>query len=385
MKKIISFILTAIVLLTSFAYATDEAEVNPVNAKYIFYDTFDMSNQTVVYTQTLDTQYFKPGDSVYVAGMSKNYTFWANVPGFERIAWQGGVYSVHGGNDNDPFIYTGHLNVTGTMVSEPVNIEFAYAPYADYYYVEHWCDDILVETDKILGFIGTIYAGQYKEYDGFEPESTSSGVVPLRYTGVEPLTLIVKYKSLTEVTPTPTPTYEPSPPPKYEDEPTPTPTATNETTPTPTPTATPTPTIIPSPEVTPTPPTPTPRIIYKTEYIQATPEIRTEYITATPQIIYKTEYVEVTPETAETATPHWALVNLILMLLSALGMAKFDKKKKYNIFHIIFGIGAIILFIVTENLLFPMVWVDKYTIFMALIFVGAILSHIFGKNNGEDK
>lgn len=394
MKKLFCAILVVIIALTSFAYATDETY--PVTAKYVFYNTFDMSNQTVVYTKSLDTQYLKPGDTVYVGGMSKNYTFWANVPGFERLAWQGGVYSVHGGNDDDQFIYSGHLDVTGTMVGEPIYIEFAYAPYADYYYVEHYCGDVLVETDKILGFIGTTYTGSYKEYDGFEPESTSSGRVPLRYTGVEPLTLVVKYKALGEVVPSPTaePTVEPSPTPTPpQEKPTPTPKITPEPTatskPTPSPTVVPTPTVTP---VTPPPiiPTPTPRIIYKTEYIQATPEIRTEYITATPKIIYKTEYIEVTPEptleiaeTAETTTPHWALVNLILMLLSALGMAKFDKKKKYNIFHIIFGIGAIVLFVLTENLFFPMVWVDKYTIFMAIIFIGAILSHIFGKKDNE--
>ena len=73
---------------------------------------------------------------------------------------------------------------------------------------------------------------------------------------------------------------------------------------------------------------------------------------------------------------HWALVNLILMLCSALGMIKFEDKKKYNVFNIMFAVASILVFVFTENTFLPMALVDKYTLFMIALFIGEALSHL---------
>lgn len=243
--------------------------------------------------------------------------------------------------------------------------------------------------------------------------------------------------STPEVTPTPTPkvTSTPEATPTLKPTPevtaTPVPTPTPEVitiiiTPEPTPTMAPTPTpeivtivITPEPIITPTPEvitivetappvvTPTPEIRYITvkptpeiRYIPATPEIR--YIPATPAI----QYIEATPE-VRIITPEpdeiieepdvpralptagaWALINLGLMIATPLGLVKTAKDKNYNIFTIGFAVAAIIVFVFTENTFLPMILFDKYTIWMVILFIGEILSHIFmkrDKNNiGEE-
>ena len=397
LKKLVIIFLVIILLglFSPTAFADDDVEPQPVHTEYWFYDDFDMGSANLVYKKDLGTQYIMPGDEVYVAGAStKSFYFFATVSGFEKFAWQGGLYMVMGGGNPDPFIYDGYLDVRGTMINEPIDIVFTYSPYADYYYVEHYCGEELVETEKILGIIGQNYTGNYKTYENFEPVSATSGTVPLRYVGVNPLTLVCTYEAVEpEVTPTPTPEVTPTPTPEV--------TATPEVTSTPD-APTPTPQVI---TVVQTPgPTPTPQVIYQTiqatpevryitNTVQATPEIR--YVEATPQIIYITP--EPVEEIVEDEVPlaifneprvvqdegHWALVNLILMLCTALGMLKFEQKKKYNVFNVMFAMAAIILFVFTENTFLPMVLVDKYTLFMAALFIGEALSHIFAKDREE--
>ena len=409
-NKFFIFFLTIVLIFSLGITAYAAEDTYPVNAEWRFYDNFEIDSANLVYTKTLPTQYLAPGEEVYVKGVSPNYYFFTTVPGYEKMAWQGGLYMVLGGGNPDPFIYDGYLDVRGTMIAEPLDIIFEYSPYADYYYVNHYCDGTLVDTDKILGLIGESYTGQYKTYEDFNPVSATSGIVPLRTTGMAVLTLECHYESKAAPSPTPSPT--PTPTPEVTATPTPTPESSTEPDPTPVdetpnPTSTPNPpTSTPKPVVTPTPkvitiiqpqPTPTPaiffqepdpetRIIYITS--EVTPEIR--YIESTPQVIYVTptpEPVEIIEEpnaplasfnnpTAVEEGDHWALVNLILMLCSALGMIKFEDKKKYNVFNIMFAVASILVFVFTENTFLPMALVDKYTLFMIALFIGEALSHI---------
>ena len=398
MKKVFAFFLSLFLLFTlSISAFAADVEPQPVHAEYWFYDDFNMDSANLVYKKDLGTQYVMPGDEVYVAGAStKNFYFFATVTGFEKFAWQGGLYMVTGGGNPDPFEYEGYLDVRGTMINEPIDIIFTYSPYADYYYVEHYCGNQLVETEKILGIIGQSYTGVYKAYEGFEPVSATSGSVPLRYVGVNPLTLVCTYQAIEpEITPTPTPEITPTPTPEATSTPKPAgPTVTSKPANTPKPTKAPTPT----PKVV---RTSAPQIIYQQVTTPPTPEPRIIYFMSEPDPTPQMVYVMVTPEPTEnipdddvplaqfnepeeiTDGGHWALLNLVLMLCSALGMIKFEEKKKYNVFNVMFAVASIIVFVFTENTFLPMVFVDKYTLFMLFLFICEGLSHFFMKNKEE--
>ena len=75
------------------------------------------------------------------------------------------------------------------------------------------------------------------------------------------------------------------------------------------------------------------------------------------------------------------------MLSSALGLLKLEEDKKYNVFNVMFAITPIIFFVFTENTFTPMVLIDKYTLFMAILFVCEVLSHVFmlKKKKEEEK
>lgn len=91
----------------------------------------------------------------------------------------------------------------------------------------------------------------------------------------------------------------------------------------------------------------------------------------------------------------WALVNLILMLITILILIKVPRRKeddqtdKYyykhhnNIIGILLAIAAVILFILTENVWLPMVMVDSWTIWMAFICGGAIVARFFNRTTKE--
>lgn len=395
-NKLFIFFLTIVLIFSLGITAYAAEDTYPVNAEWRFYDDFEIDSANLVYTKTLPTQYLAPGEEVYVKGVSPNYYFFTTVPGYEKMAWQGGLYMVLGGGNPDPFIYDGYLDVRGTMIAEPLDIIFEYSPYADYYYVNHYCDGTLVDTDKILGLIGESYTGQYKTYDDFDPVSATSGVVPLRTTGMAALTLECHYESKATPSPSPTPTPSPTPDETVDNSSTPSPTPKDDSMETPNPTSTPFPKTTPKPTAKPTPtprvitiiqtPDPTPQIFFQEEP-SPTPEV--VYIQATPEIIYVTpeptaEIIEEpnvplasfnNPEEVEEGD-HWALVNLILMICSALGMIKFEDKKKYNVFNIMFAVASILVFVFTENTFLPMAFVDKYTLFMIALFIGEALSHL---------
>lgn len=90
------------------------------------------------------------------------------------------------------------------------------------------------------------------------------------------------------------------------------------------------------------------------------------------------------PETPLAGPAYWALINLILLVLTILALLKINKKK-YTIVSPIAVIGALILFILTENVHNPMIWVDKWTIWQLLVYIITILSRWIAPSDEEEE
>ena len=251
-----------------------------------------------------------------------------------------------------------------------------------------------------------------------------------------------------EPTPTPAPTEEPTPTPAPTEEPTPTPVPTEEPTPTPVPTEEPTPTPAPNPNPNPNPATPTPTPV--APVVPATVATPTPKPTATPSAtpsdnggkgdgnndgeIGETINDNETPlangeDIADNATPlaglgtgAWALINLILtivttllsilLLIGYIGKKKkalededgnvvldengkevmeYEKNKKglWRLISIIPALIAIIVFIFTEDMILPMIFVDKWTILHVVIALVQVVVMVLCKKkkneNDEDE
>ena len=222
-----------------------------------------------------------------------------------------------------------------------------------------------------------------------------------------------------EPTPTPAPTEEPTPTPAPTEEPTPTPAPTEEPTPTPAPTEEPTPTLAPTEEPTPTPapteePTPTPA---PTEEPTPTPA-PTEEPTPTPAPNPNPNPATPTPTPlAGLGTGAWALINLILtivttllsilLLIGYIGKKKkalededgnvvldengkevmeYEKNKKglWRLISIIPALIAIIVFIFTEDMTLPMIFVDKWTILHVVIALVQVVVMVLCKKKKDE-
>ena len=244
-----------------------------------------------------------------------------------------------------------------------------------------------------------------------------------------------------EPTPTPAPTEEPTPTPAPTEEPTPTPAPTEEPTPTPAPTEEPTPTPAPNPNPNPATPTPTP----VAPVVPATVATPTPTPTATPSAtpsdnggkgdgnndgeIGETINDNDTPlangeDIADNATPlaglgtgAWALINLILtivttllsilLLIGYIGKKKkalededgnvvldengkevmeYEKNKKglWRLISIIPALIAIIVFIFTEDMTLPMIFVDKWTILHAVIALVQVVVMVLCKKKKDE-
>ena len=248
-----------------------------------------------------------------------------------------------------------------------------------------------------------------------------------------------------EPTPTPAPTEEPTPTPAPTEEPTPTPAPTEEPTPTPAPTEEPTPTPAPNPNPNPNPnlatPTPTP----VAPVVPATVATPTPKPTATPSTtpsdnggkgdgnndgeIGETINDNETPlangeDIADNATPlaglgtgAWALINLILtivttllsilLLIGYIGKKKkalededgnvvldengnevmeYEKNKKglWRLISIIPALIAIIVFIFTEDMTLPMIFVDKWTILHVVIALVQVVVMVLCKKKKDE-
>ena len=236
-------------------------------------------------------------------------------------------------------------------------------------------------------------------------------------------------------TPTPIPSEEPTP------TPTPTPAPTEEPTPTPAPTEEPTPTPAPNPNPNPATPTPTP----VAPVVPATVATPTPTPTATPSAtpsnnggkgdgnndgeIGETINDNDTPlangeDIADNATPlaglgtgAWALINLILtivttllsilLLIGYIGKKKkalededgnvvldengkevmeYEKNKKglWRLISIIPALIAIIVFIFTEDMTLPMIFVDKWTILHVVIALVQVVVMVLCKKKKDE-
>ena len=244
-----------------------------------------------------------------------------------------------------------------------------------------------------------------------------------------------------EPTPTPAPTEEPTPTPAPTEEPTPTPAPTEEPTPTPAPTEESTPTPAPNPNPNPATPTPAP----VAPVVPATVATPTPTPTATPSAtpsdnggkgdgnndgeIGETINDNDTPlangeDIADNATPlaglgtgAWALINLILtivttllsilLLIGYIGKKKkalededgnvvldengkevmeYEKNKKglWRLISIIPALIAIIVFIFTEDMTLPMIFVDKWTILHAVIALVQVVVMVLCKKKKDE-
>ena len=244
-----------------------------------------------------------------------------------------------------------------------------------------------------------------------------------------------------EPTPTPAPTEEPTPTPAPTEEPTPTPAPTEEPTPTPAPTEESTPTPAPNPNPNPATPTPTP----VAPVVPATVATPTPKPTATPSTtpsdnggkgdgnndgeIGETINDNETPlangeDIADNATPlaglgtgAWALINLILtivttllsilLLIGYIGKKKkalededgnvvldengkevmeYEKNKKglWRLISIIPALIAIIVFIFTEDMTLPMIFVDKWTILHVVIALVQVVVMVLCKKRKDE-
>ena len=246
-----------------------------------------------------------------------------------------------------------------------------------------------------------------------------------------------------EPTPTPAPTEEPTPTPAPIEEPTPTPAPTEEPTPTPAPTEESTPTPAPNPNPNPNPATPTPTPV--APVVPATVATPTPKPTATPSTtpsdnggkgdgnndgeIGETINDNETPlangeDIADNATPlaglgtgAWALINLILtivttllsilLLIGYIGKKKkalededgnvvldengkevmeYEKNKKglWRLISIIPALIAIIVFIFTEDMTLPMIFVDKWTILHVVIALVQVVVMVLCKKKKDE-
>ena len=234
-------------------------------------------------------------------------------------------------------------------------------------------------------------------------------------------------------TPTPIPSEEPTPTPAPTEEPTPTPAPTEESTPTP----------APNPNPNPNPATPTPTPV--APVVPATVATPTPKPTATPSTtssdnggkgdgnndgeIGETINDNETPlangeDIADNATPlaglgtgAWALINLILtivttllsilLLIGYIGKKKkalededgnvvldengkevmeYEKNKKglWRLISIIPALIAIIVFIFTEDMTLPMIFVDKWTILHVVIALVQVVVMVLCKKKKDE-
>ena len=187
------------------------------------------------------------------------------------------------------------------------------------------------------------------------------------------------------------------------------------------PTPTPTPTPLPTLPTTPAPTTPTRRVTRSTATVTQPTSRPSEQITEneTPKAESEPEVIE-DEETplAPMAGGAWALVNLILMLLTVLaslllllgylGKKKYAKEDEYgNALHdangneiidytrnkkgfwrvasLIPAVAAVIAFVLTENMRLPMIMVDRWTLLMVIIAVVQLIVAVLCKKKKESE
>ena len=165
------------------------------------------------------------------------------------------------------------------------------------------------------------------------------------------------------------------------------------------PTPTPTPTPLPTLPTTPAPTTPARRVTRSTATVTQPASRPTEQITEneTPKAESEPEVIE-DEETplAPMANGKWALVNLVLMILTVLAsllmlLGVIGKKRGRNnksfwrIASLIPAIGALAAFVLTENMKLPMAMVDRWTLLMVIIAVLQLIVAAMSKKQNESE
>ena len=144
-----------------------------------------------------------------------------------------------------------------------------------------------------------------------------------------------------------------------------------------------------------TPSTKTSYTKYTTKYkVKQTPIVfydinqSVEYVTEQPKLTSKESSVQVndsfTPLTENASKDkNWALINLILTLMTVMALLKLSDKR-YNIIAVIMPIISVLLFVFTEHTQYDMIMVDNWTLWMLLIYVIMLMSRILGRTKDKD-
>lgn len=335
-----------------------EAEVasHPITVTYNFW--YSENDHTVMYSTSGETQKVKEGEYFVVNGYTNSYQFDAKIPGFETMVWA--IKSTH----TTGTITQGLDMCYGQMGTCPVDIQFYYIPYEDVVYVEHYCDDVFVEKTQYTTRVGKQTYAMTNSYEGYTLVNELVGdIVPIRTTGVAPLTLRLDYHSPnyqpSKPTPEPEPTEEP-----IEEEPTPEP---EEPTPTPDPIEEEEPVVTPEPIIPPIAgeveekeePTPAPTATNEPIAIQ----------------VNNTPAETVAPQKASVPTAGWSIVSLFLALgCLGFGYALFrENKMRYD--GIIIGVLAFMMFIMSVQSWAVMIIADTTTWLLAGVFAISMLNY----------
>ena len=333
----------------------EEPILYPITVSYVFWD--NATSRNVVYSTTGNTQYASEGQFFCVNGYSGAMAFSATIPGYENMIWWTKSVYVNGTTNT-----VSAENCSGTMETCPISITFYYIPFEDTVYVDHYCDDILVETTSFIGRIGTMVYAPFNSYDGYTVVNELVGaIVPARTSGVAPLHIRMDYHSANY---TPTITPEPEPP-------TPTPDIV-ETTPEPeTPEITPEPVI---PETTPEPeipdgdiksPAPTPEIA------ETTPVPALAVAHPAPMVAKQ----NAPAQSAEEATAGWSIINLLLALgCLGFGYALFNEDNK-RFDGLIIGALAFVIFFMTVVSWTTLIIADKTTIILTGVLILNVINY----------
>ncbi|WP_419511506.1 InlB B-repeat-containing protein, partial [Hominenteromicrobium sp.] len=381
--------------------AVYDKEVNKYTIKWVNWDGSEVRTDTEV---PYGTELEVPADPTRAADDQYTYTFKGWTPEVETVTGDATYQATYTKEANT---YTLTYDLDGGEWTEATN-EFPY------------------EYKATVEVVKTVPTREGYKFSGWRSEEVTieNGAFTMPAKNVV-------LKAVWEANPTPTPI--PS------EEPTPTPAPTEEPTPTPAPTKEPTPT--PAPNPNPATPTPTP----VAPVVPATVATPTPKPTATPSTtpsdnggkgdgnndgeIGETINDNETPlangeDIADNATPlaglgtgAWALINLILtivttllsilLLIGYIGKKKkalededgnvvldengkevmeYEKNKKglWRLISIIPALIAIIVFIFTEDMTLPMIFVDKWTILHVVIALVQVVVMVLCKKKKDE-
>ena len=334
----------------------EEAITHPITATYVFVDSWSTKN--VLYSTSGNTQYVGENELFYVNGYNGSYAFNATIPGCEPMIWRTQSIVSNGA------IVDGNDNCSGTMGTSPVSITFYYTPFEDTVYVDHYCDDTLVETNTFVAKIGQTLYGNVNSYEGYTiVNDLVGGVIPVRYTGVAPLHIRMDYHS-PNYTPATTPEPELPTPTTEPELPTPTPDV-NE------PETTPEPEV---PEITPEPELPAGDIEEPTltpETVETMPTLAPAVALPAPMVVKQ----NAPAQTAKEPTAGWSIINLLLALgCLGIGYALFNEDNK-RFDGLIIGALALIIFFMNVASWATLILVDKTTIILAGVLVLNLINY----------